>query len=52
MEFYPSFSSKLYFMFYCQVVAEEVAGGSDEVFLQFRAEKLDKKVGDMVLPRR
>ena len=36
-------------MFYCQVVAEEVAGGSDEVFLQFRAEKLDKKVGDMVL---
>ena len=28
----------------CQVVAEEVAGGSDEVYLQFRAEKLDKKV--------
>jgi len=26
------------------VVAEEVAGGSDEVHLQFRAEKLDKKV--------
>ncbi|XP_073233575.1 copine-3-like [Porites lutea] len=25
------------------VVAEEVAGGSDEVYLQFRAEKLDKK---------
>lgn len=25
------------------VVAEEVAGGNDEVFLQFRAEKLDKK---------
>ena len=26
------------------MVAEEVAGGSDEVYLQFRAEKLDKKV--------
>jgi len=26
------------------VVAEEVAGGTDEVLLQFRAEKLDKKV--------
>jgi len=26
------------------VVAEEVSGGSDEVLLQFRAEKLDKKV--------
>lgn len=26
------------------MVAEEVSGGSDEVLLQFRAEKLDKKV--------
>ena len=26
------------------MVAEEVAGGNDVVFLQFRAEKLDKKV--------
>ena len=26
------------------MVTEEVAGGSDEVYLQFRAEKLDKKV--------
>ena len=31
------------------MVAEEVAGGSDEVYLQFRAEKLDKKVSLRIL---
>ena len=31
------------------MVAEEVSGGSDEVHLQFRAEKLDKKVSGMTV---
>lgn len=31
------------------MVAEEVTGGNDEVLFQFRAEKLDKKVCDLLL---
>ena len=30
------------------MVAEEVTGGNDEVLFQFRAEKLDKKVCDLL----